>query len=166
MKMIRSGAGPRGRSTSHDWIGRVDVPTAVIVIRRDQLVRAERQRKLAVAVPGATMHELDGDHAVGVREPVRFVPVIVDACLDLTRRVLAGVYGASVSGRRGPSQRGVASIDQGTAAGVAREAHVHPVHHVAERQFGRRGRPSRPSHQRRSGRTTSGRRARRESTGA
>jgi pimeloyl-ACP methyl ester carboxylesterase len=80
-----------GRYTSHDWIGRVDVPTAVIVIRRDQLVRAECQRKLAVAVPGATMHELDGDHAVGVREPVRFVPVIVDACLDLTRRALAGV---------------------------------------------------------------------------
>ena len=71
MKMIEA-AQALGRYTSHDWIGRVDVPTAVVVIRRDQLVRAERQRKLAVAVPGATVHALDGDHAVGVREPVRF----------------------------------------------------------------------------------------------
>ncbi len=61
------------------------------MIRRDQLGRAERQRKLAVAVPGATVHERDGDHAVGVREPVRFVPVLVDACLDVARRVRAGV---------------------------------------------------------------------------
>ena len=70
---------------------RVDVPTAVVVIRRDQLVRAERQRNLAVAVPGATVHELDGDRAVGVREPVRFVPVLADACLDVTRRARAGL---------------------------------------------------------------------------
>ena len=80
-----------GHFTSHDWIGEVDVPTAIVVTRHDRLVPAERQRKLAVAVPGATVHELDGDHAVGVREPVRFVPVLVDACLDVTRRVRAGV---------------------------------------------------------------------------
>ena len=49
----------------------------VVVIRRDQLVRTERQRKLALAVPGATVHGLDGDRAVGVREPSAS-PVLVD----------------------------------------------------------------------------------------
>ena len=78
------------RYTSHEWIGEVDVPTAVVVTRHDRLVPAQRQRKLAAAVPGATVHELDGDHPVGVREPHRFVPVLVDACLDVGRRVRTG----------------------------------------------------------------------------
>jgi pimeloyl-ACP methyl ester carboxylesterase len=79
-----------GRFTSHDWIGEVDVPTAVVVTRHDRLVPPQRQRKLASAVPGATVYEIDGDHPVAVREPERFVPVLVDACLDVSRRVGAG----------------------------------------------------------------------------
>jgi hypothetical protein len=74
------------------------------VIRRDPLVRAERQHSLAVAVPGATVHELDGDHAVGVREPVRFVPVLVDACLDVT-----AAYGRVCKGPARPADGGLHS---------------------------------------------------------
>jgi 3-oxoadipate enol-lactonase len=73
--------------TSHDWIGEVDVPTAVVVTLHDRLVPAQRQRKLAAAVPGATVYQIDGDHAVGVREPKRFVPVLIAACLDVSGRV-------------------------------------------------------------------------------
>jgi 3-oxoadipate enol-lactonase len=85
VKMIEA-AGALGHFTSRDWIGQVDVPTAVVMTRHDRLVRPERQRKLAAAVPGATVHEIDGDHAVGVREPERFAPVLLAACLDVAGR--------------------------------------------------------------------------------
>ena len=86
VKMIEA-AQAMGRYTSHDWIGGVDVPTAVVVTLRDRLVRPERQRKLAAAVPAATVHEVDGDHPVGVLEPHRFVPALLDACLDVSSRM-------------------------------------------------------------------------------
>ena len=50
--------------TSHSWIGEVDVPTAVVVTTRDRIVPASRQMKLARAIPGASVHEIDADHAV------------------------------------------------------------------------------------------------------
>ena len=74
----------------HGWITEVNVPTAVVVATYDRLVPARRQRKLAASVPGATVLEVEGDHAVAVREPSVFVPVLVDACLDVIGRV-AGV---------------------------------------------------------------------------
>ena len=91
VKMIEA-AQAMGRYTSQDWIGEVDVPTAVVVTRHDRLVRPERQRKLAAAVPDASVYELDGDHPVGVREPHRFVPVLIDACLDVSRRVRSSAH--------------------------------------------------------------------------
>ncbi len=91
VKMIEA-AQAMGRYTSQDWIGEVDVPTAVVVTRHDRLVRPERQRKLAAAVPDAAVYELDGDHPVGVREPHRFVPVLIDACLDVSRRVRGSAH--------------------------------------------------------------------------
>ncbi|HEY7133552.1 MAG TPA: alpha/beta fold hydrolase [Acidimicrobiia bacterium] len=86
VKMIEA-AQTLGRFTSRDWIGRVDVPATVVVTGHDRLVPPERQRKLAAAIPGATVREIDGDHAVVVWEPHRFAPVLLDACLDVTRRV-------------------------------------------------------------------------------
>ncbi len=71
-----------GHFTSHDWIGEVDVPTAIVVTRDDRLVPARRQRKLAAAVSGATVYEVDGDHPVGVHDPLRFAPVLLEACLE------------------------------------------------------------------------------------
>ena len=91
-----------GRYTSHDWIGEVDVPTAVVVTRHDRLVRPERQRKLAAAVPTATVHELDGDHPVGVREPERFVPVLVEACLEVSGRTTAA---RKATAKRAPARK-------------------------------------------------------------
>jgi pimeloyl-ACP methyl ester carboxylesterase len=75
-----------GRFTSHAWIGGVDVPAAVVVTRHDQLVPARRQYKLAEAIPGATVHEVDGDHFVCGLAPSRFVPVLVRACTDVASR--------------------------------------------------------------------------------
>ncbi len=89
MAMIEA-AQALGHYTSHDWISEVDVPTAIVVTRHDRLVPARRQHKLAAAVPGATVYEIDGDHPVGVREPHRFVPVLLEACVDVSGRVAGG----------------------------------------------------------------------------
>jgi pimeloyl-ACP methyl ester carboxylesterase len=68
------------RFASHDWVSRIDVPTAVVVMTRDRLVPARRQYKLARSIPGARVFEVDGDHLACVRAPERFVPALRRAC--------------------------------------------------------------------------------------
>jgi 3-oxoadipate enol-lactonase len=70
--------------TSHTWIGEVKVPTAVIVTGRDRIVPVSRQLKLARAIPGASVHVVDADHAVCVTEPELFTPVLLQACMSVT----------------------------------------------------------------------------------
>ncbi len=76
--------------TSHTWIGEVDVPTAVVVTTRDRIVSPSRQMKLARAIPGASVHEVDADHAVCTTAPQVFTPVLLEACwsvaTDLSRQ--------------------------------------------------------------------------------
>lgn len=69
--------------SSHDWIGRVDVPTAVIITRDDRVVLAVRQRKLAAAVRGALVYEMDGDHGVFLHAPGRFTTTLLAACQEI-----------------------------------------------------------------------------------
>ena len=66
--------------TSHSWIGQVDVPTAVVVTSRDSIVPVSRQLKLARAIPGASVHEVDADHAVCVTKPQLFAQALLQAC--------------------------------------------------------------------------------------
>jgi pimeloyl-ACP methyl ester carboxylesterase len=75
--------------SSHDWIGDVDVPTAVIVTTRDELVPPARQRKLAASIPGAEVFEVEADHAACVAAAARFVPALVAACRSVERRAAA-----------------------------------------------------------------------------
>jgi 3-oxoadipate enol-lactonase len=75
-----------GRFSSHDWIGDGDVPTAVIVTTRDELVPPQRQRKLAASIPGAEVYEVPGDHAACVARADRFVPALVEACRSVAKR--------------------------------------------------------------------------------
>jgi pimeloyl-ACP methyl ester carboxylesterase len=66
--------------TSHRWIGAVDVPTAVLITRHDRVVPPRRQWKLANAVPGSTVLELDGGHDVFLTSPRRFGTALDAAC--------------------------------------------------------------------------------------
>lgn len=75
--------------SSHDWIGRVDVPTAVLVTTRDELVPPARQRKLAASIPGAEVFEVDGDHSACVSRADLFVPALLAACRSVERRMHA-----------------------------------------------------------------------------
>jgi 3-oxoadipate enol-lactonase len=76
-----------GRFTSHEWIGEVDVPTAVVITERDQVIPPHRQEKLAAAIPGATVHRVPGDHTVCATDPHLFVPVLRDACSSVVSRI-------------------------------------------------------------------------------
>jgi 3-oxoadipate enol-lactonase len=71
---------------SHDWIGSVDVPSAVIVTTRDELVPPERQRKLAESIPGAELFEVAGDHSACVSRADEFVAALIAACRGVERR--------------------------------------------------------------------------------
>jgi pimeloyl-ACP methyl ester carboxylesterase len=73
------------RFSSHDWIGSIDVPTAVVVTSLDELVPAVRQHKLARSIPGAAVFEVEGDHDACVRLPA-FPPTLVRACLAVAQR--------------------------------------------------------------------------------
>ena len=70
--------------SSHSWIGRVSVPTAVLVTTRDRVVPVSRQLRLARAIPGATVHEVAADHAACVTAPEIFNPVLLQACWSVT----------------------------------------------------------------------------------
>jgi 3-oxoadipate enol-lactonase len=75
--------------TSHSWISQVDVPAAVVVTTRDHIVPASRQRKLAAAIPGASIHEVNADHAVCITAPQVFAQVLLQACWSVTPGPLA-----------------------------------------------------------------------------
>lgn len=70
--------------SSHLWIGGVDVPTAVLITRHDRIVAPQRQRKLAAAVPGAAVVEIDGDHGVFLADPEGFAEGLLQACVAVT----------------------------------------------------------------------------------
>jgi 3-oxoadipate enol-lactonase len=67
--------------SSHRWIGDVDVPAAVLVTRHDRVVPPSRQMRLARALPGAAVVEIDGDHDVFLATPRAFAHALTDACL-------------------------------------------------------------------------------------
>jgi 3-oxoadipate enol-lactonase len=66
--------------TSHRWISQIDIPAAVVVTTRDRIVPVSRQLKLARAIPGASVHKVDGDHAVCITEPRLFAQTLLKAC--------------------------------------------------------------------------------------
>ena len=68
-----------GRHHSRPWLGRIDVPTAIVVTRKDRVISAERQRALALRIPGATVHEVDAGHASCVLQSEKFVPALLQA---------------------------------------------------------------------------------------
>jgi pimeloyl-ACP methyl ester carboxylesterase len=74
------------RFSSAAWIGSVDVPTAVVVTERDQLVSPDAQRKLAASIPGATVHGVDGDHVACAYRPREFVAALREACDSVATR--------------------------------------------------------------------------------
>jgi pimeloyl-ACP methyl ester carboxylesterase len=75
-----------GRHHSRPWLGGIDVPTAVVVNRRDRVIAPSRQLALARAIPGATIHDIEAGHASCVLESELFVPAVVEAAATVNAR--------------------------------------------------------------------------------
>jgi 3-oxoadipate enol-lactonase len=75
-----------GRFDSRPWIGEVDVPTAVVATMADGVVHPARQLALARSIPGATLHEVAGDHTACVTATRQFLPALLDACASVVDR--------------------------------------------------------------------------------
>lgn len=84
-RTVLRAAAALGSYTADDWIGDIDVPTAVLVHTCDQLVPPARQVELASAIPGAVAHFVDADHFAVVRAPRRFTCALVQAIRDVVR---------------------------------------------------------------------------------
>lgn len=69
-----------GRHHSTPWLQHIDVPTSVVVTCQDKVLSPERQRAIALRIPDASIHEVDGGHAACVLASAAFVPVLVEAC--------------------------------------------------------------------------------------
>jgi hypothetical protein len=76
-----------GRFDSRSWLHEVDVPTSVVVTARDHVVPPRRQLDLASVIDGATVHPVDGDHAVCVAHAEAFVPPLLAAVDSVADRV-------------------------------------------------------------------------------
>jgi pimeloyl-ACP methyl ester carboxylesterase len=68
-----------GRHHSTPWLAQVDVPTAVVVTRRDKVLAPARQRGIAALIPGATVHEADCGHAGCVLDAATFTAPFLEA---------------------------------------------------------------------------------------
>jgi len=78
--------GELGRFNSADWVGGIDVPTAVVVTERDHTIPRRRQRKLATSIEGASLYTAPGGHASIVLRAGSWQPVFREALADVTRR--------------------------------------------------------------------------------
>ena len=74
------------RYSARRWIGGIDVPTAVVITDRDDLVPPRRQREMAELIPEASTHPVTGNHRVCVAQPELFVPRLVEACNAVAAR--------------------------------------------------------------------------------
>ncbi len=73
-----------GRFSSHDWIGAVDCPSAVIIPTRDHVVPPANQQRLLESIPDAVGFHLDADHDACVAASELFVPALLAACDAVT----------------------------------------------------------------------------------
>jgi len=69
------------------FAGRIDVPTAVVVARRDRLIRPKRQREVAAAIPGAQTVDLDAAHNAWMVQPGRVAAALGAAVASVVARI-------------------------------------------------------------------------------
>ncbi|MCU0268105.1 MAG: alpha/beta hydrolase [Acidimicrobiales bacterium] len=61
-RMVLEAGQAIGHYNASRWIGKVDVPTAVVVTTRDRAVTPAQQAKMAFAIPGASIHRCEDGH--------------------------------------------------------------------------------------------------------
>jgi pimeloyl-ACP methyl ester carboxylesterase len=83
---VLQAASALGRYSARRWIGNIDVPTAVLVHGRDQMVPPARQLALAAAIPHAATHVVDSDHFAPVRKGATFPRALLEAIDEVERQ--------------------------------------------------------------------------------
>jgi pimeloyl-ACP methyl ester carboxylesterase len=78
-----------GRHHSRPWLGRIDVPTAVVVTCHDKVIPKDRQLDVARRIPGATIHDIPAGHAACALESEIFVPALLEAVATVVARAAA-----------------------------------------------------------------------------
>lgn len=78
----------------------IDVPTAVVVTARDRLIRPDRQRELARAVPDAHVVEVDGAHNAWLVRPKQFNDATGEALSKVIARASLSAPASSGRARR------------------------------------------------------------------
>jgi pimeloyl-ACP methyl ester carboxylesterase len=73
-----------GRFDASDWLGEIDVPTAVVVTTQDRALGPMPQLQLARSIRGATIHAVDDGHVACARES--FAAPLVVACNEVAQR--------------------------------------------------------------------------------
>lgn len=89
-RMVLEAGAALGTFRSDWWIGRVDVPTAVLIPDEDHIVAPVRQRRLAAAIPGAVAIPTPGNHLAAVTSAATFAPALAAAVATVDGRVGAG----------------------------------------------------------------------------
>ena len=78
-RMVAEAGRALGRFRSDEWLGEIDVPTAVVVTMNDEVVPLARQIKLFEAIPDAEAFRIDGGHDAAVAQPTRFIREVIRA---------------------------------------------------------------------------------------
>lgn len=85
-RLILEAGAALGLYDSRKWLPEVNVPTAMIITTADHVVVTERQRELAELVPNIFVQTIDADHDAVYARADEFVPMLVDACLNVAQR--------------------------------------------------------------------------------
>lgn len=85
-RLILEAGAALGLYDSREWLPQVDVPTAMIITTADHVVATERQRELAELVPNIFVQTIDADHDAVYARAEEFVPMLVNACLNVAQR--------------------------------------------------------------------------------
>ena len=85
-RLILEAGAALGLYDSRKWLPEVNVPTAMIITTADHVVATERQRELAELVPNIYVQTIDADHDAVYARAKEFVPMLVNACLNVVQR--------------------------------------------------------------------------------
>ena len=85
-RQILEAGGALGRYDSRGWLSSIDVPTSVIMTTNDRVVSPRRQEVIASLIPDAFVQTIDADHDAVYAHADRFVPLLVNACLNVHER--------------------------------------------------------------------------------
>jgi pimeloyl-ACP methyl ester carboxylesterase len=67
------------------WIGKIDVPTSVLITTKDRAIPRLAQADMALSIPGATIHSVDDGHLICAKPA--FAAPLLAACLDVASRI-------------------------------------------------------------------------------